>query len=389
MLRYAPTVKTIPEDNPTLTTVCPPCKALAYVRFFLCFRRVLRHISLYSPAFIASAITVSATDMNNRGASFTNWGPAVDIAAPGVGVNSSIPGGGFATKSGTSMAAPHVAAAAAMYILQNPDISPDALQLAFRRYVNVPSGWNSRYGSGILDLTRAIPENAPPQTPITPTPSPAPSPSPIPSPTPTPEPMYGLTISSSHPDARCGFGSNLTFREFPGQVMTQNLPPGTSMRLSTSLDWQNGYDFYYWEVLSGGVTINNRSHPTSASFIMPSNDVSIRAVFRYTGVYGVQTWVNDTSAGDGTIMWDVYQQGTGLTGNRASARFGLGPSRVLNGTLVSLRAVPNSGFVFDYWEVVEGNVAVSNTTPANVSFATAEFTMPSARVHIRVHFRRE
>lgn len=54
--------------------------------------------------------TISAIDSSDKFASFSNYGnPPVDFAAPGVGVKSSVPGGGYATYSGTSMAAPHVA----------------------------------------------------------------------------------------------------------------------------------------------------------------------------------------------------------------------------------------------------------------------------------------
>ena len=53
--------------------------------------------------------TISAMDSNDRIASFSNYGnPPVDYAAPGVGILSTVPGG-YATYSGTSMAAPHVA----------------------------------------------------------------------------------------------------------------------------------------------------------------------------------------------------------------------------------------------------------------------------------------
>ena len=59
-------------------------------------------------------------------------------------------------KNGTSMAAPHVAGAAAMYILRNPAITPEQLQTAFRRYVIVPAGWDAaRYGTGILNMDLA------------------------------------------------------------------------------------------------------------------------------------------------------------------------------------------------------------------------------------------
>jgi subtilisin len=53
-------------------------------------------------------------------ASFSNYGTAVDIAAPGVNIYSTYKNGTYATLSGTSMASPHVAAAAALYIKSNP-----------------------------------------------------------------------------------------------------------------------------------------------------------------------------------------------------------------------------------------------------------------------------
>ncbi len=53
-------------------------------------------------------------------ATFSNWGSVVDIAAPGVSIYSTYKGSTYATLSGTSMATPHVAAAAALYINSHP-----------------------------------------------------------------------------------------------------------------------------------------------------------------------------------------------------------------------------------------------------------------------------
>ncbi len=80
----------------------------------------------YSPARAASAITVGASDELDFRASFSNWGTCVDLHAPGHAIPSSVITSDTAIekKSGTSMASPHVAGAAALALGSNPTWTP-------------------------------------------------------------------------------------------------------------------------------------------------------------------------------------------------------------------------------------------------------------------------
>ncbi|MEH1164817.1 S8 family serine peptidase [Micromonospora sp. CPCC 205539] len=84
----------------------------------------------YSPARVASAITVGATQNTDAAASFSNFGTCVDILAPGVNITSAWYTSASATNtiSGTSMASPHVAGASALVLSANPSWSPQQVR---------------------------------------------------------------------------------------------------------------------------------------------------------------------------------------------------------------------------------------------------------------------
>ncbi|MEU5955373.1 S8 family peptidase [Streptomyces sp. NPDC047525] len=81
---------------------------------------------LFSPARVKEAVTVGATDVKDAKASFSNWGGSLDLFAPGVGITSAWNTDDAATDtiSGTSMASPHVAGAAALYLADHPSATP-------------------------------------------------------------------------------------------------------------------------------------------------------------------------------------------------------------------------------------------------------------------------
>jgi subtilisin family serine protease len=84
----------------------------------------------FSPASTPSGLTAGATTQNDSRAFFSNFGSCVDLFAPGDGIYSSLINGGYGLKSGTSMAAPHVAGVAALYLAANPLATPVTVSTA-------------------------------------------------------------------------------------------------------------------------------------------------------------------------------------------------------------------------------------------------------------------
>ncbi|MFJ8845356.1 S8 family peptidase [Streptomyces cyaneofuscatus] len=85
-----------------------------------------------SPSRVPEAITVASSTEGDEQSSFSNFGPVVDIYAPGSDITSTWNDSdtGTNTISGTSMATPHVVGAAAVYLAGNPDATPEAVATA-------------------------------------------------------------------------------------------------------------------------------------------------------------------------------------------------------------------------------------------------------------------
>jgi subtilisin family serine protease len=118
-----------------------------------------RYHSVSSPGTSRRAITVGAVDAGNSVASFSSRGPTPkdltmkpEIGAPGVFINSSLPGNRYGPASGTSMATPHVAGACALLKALHPDWTPAQIKTA----IMINAGFNDQEtmgtGSGRLDV---------------------------------------------------------------------------------------------------------------------------------------------------------------------------------------------------------------------------------------------
>ncbi|UTI65510.1 S8 family serine peptidase [Paraconexibacter antarcticus] len=104
------------------------------------------------PAMLA----VAATDGDSLLADFSNFGRGVQIAADGVGILSTSSTGGYELRSGTSMAAPEVAAALALLHSARPDMADSDLRAALLATARRPAGLLGRVAAGSLDVAAAL-----------------------------------------------------------------------------------------------------------------------------------------------------------------------------------------------------------------------------------------
>ena len=101
------------------------------------------------PAAMEECIVVGAVDRDHKIAFFSNYGESVDVCAPGVDIVSySIKPEGLESMDGTSMAAPHISALAAMLAMYVPDASPAQIEKYIKDYCQ-HLGDELYYGEGI------------------------------------------------------------------------------------------------------------------------------------------------------------------------------------------------------------------------------------------------
>ena len=125
----------------------------------------------YTPASCAGVISVAATDRNGSKSYYSNFGAAVDLAAPGGDVTTGAQNGVLSTLNsgntspgsdnyefyqGTSMSAPHIAGLAALMRSVDPSLTPDQIESTMKSTARAFPGTCSQCGSGIADAAAAI-----------------------------------------------------------------------------------------------------------------------------------------------------------------------------------------------------------------------------------------
>jgi subtilisin family serine protease len=110
------------------------------------------------PAVYSDVIAVGAVDISNNRAVFSNFGPELDVSAPGVSILSTYPGGSYAYLSGTSMAAPFVSGLASILRGIPGNGSPDVIawEMESTALDLGPGGRDNLYGYGLIQMDKAL-----------------------------------------------------------------------------------------------------------------------------------------------------------------------------------------------------------------------------------------
>jgi subtilisin family serine protease len=107
---------------------------------------------------LPNIVAVAATDSRDGRPNWSNYGKTtVDLGAPGVGIWSTVPGGGYASYSGTSMATPHVTGAAALLLSKNASLGYSQLKSLILNNVDRVSSLNKKtVTGGRLNVAKAL-----------------------------------------------------------------------------------------------------------------------------------------------------------------------------------------------------------------------------------------
>ncbi len=217
-----------------------------------------------SPASCSGVIVVGNSDQNDQRSSSSNFGSRVDIAAPGTGIYSTIPNNDYGNKSGTSMAAPHVAGVVALLLSVNPSLSPQQVKDCLINNAD-PIDTDKPIGKRLnafktLNACSGLP-------PITPIPSPA-------------GPSPALTLTPTQPGSSSSINGNVFVDKNSNRIKDDEEMgfAGAQITLEGPVNKQivsDGQGNFSFLNLNGGpyvVTISiNGQRACNASFNLPNN----------------------------------------------------------------------------------------------------------------------
>ncbi len=328
-----------------------------------------------SPAREPQAITVGATTSGDARATYSNFGACLDIFAPGTSITSAWYTGNSATNSisGTSMASPHVAGAAALYLQAFPSAAPAAVVSALTTNAtqnvvsNAGSGSPNRLlyvaflnGSPVPTATNTpvptnttVSTNTPTSTPThTPTNTPLPgTPTSVPANTPVPPAGTQLLANPGFETGRtvwtessargyqlicnttsCGSltvaprggawlawlaGANSETSEIrqPVSIPAGSTPVLTFWYRSVSSDWC-GYDYAYANLIAGSTTIQLRRYNLCSS---SNTNAWVQQQFSLAAYAGQTVTVVFRASADGSYVSSFYVDDVTLTTNGSAA----------------------------------------------------------------------
>jgi subtilisin family serine protease len=227
----------------------------------------------YSPARVAEAITVGATTSSDSRASYSNYGSCLDLFAPGSSITSAWYTSTTATNtiSGTSMATPHVAGVAALYLQDNTGASPAAVRDAI-------------FNGATSNVVTSAGTNSPNKLLYAPLGSAAPAPAPPPPPPSDGAPCTGCTAYSGslngggdydiHPDGRYYYSGSGTHKGW------LRGPTGTDFDLY--LEKWNGW---WWSIVARAESVTSEES------------------ISYSGGSGYYRWVAQSYSGSGSYTF--------------------------------------------------------------------------------------
>ena len=309
------------------------------------------------PARWDSLIATAATKEDDNRAKFSSTCPELELAAPGYRINSTVPGGGYSEKSGTSMASPHVAGTAALVIAANPGWSNGQVRTELQDTADDlgATGRDTKYGYGLVNADEAA----------------------WPSASDTAAPVISSVVASSITDT----SGDITWDTGETSDSVVNYGQTTALGSTASvaglvtshlvgLSGLTGETTYYYEVQStdsSGNTATNNNGGSYSTFTTAAADNTAPVISNV-----VASSITDTSA---DITWDTGEASDSVVTYGTSTPFG---STASVADLVTSHLVGLSGLTGEttyYYEVQStdssGNTATDNNGGSYYTFTTA------------------